>query len=184
MGFSRQAYWSGLPLPSPTILLNGCIIKTWLPWWLSGKESACQCRKRGFSPWVGKISWRRKWQPTPVFLPGKFHGHRSLAGYSPWGLKELVTTSQLNNNVKTSLCLSPVLLFSVSFGKLFLTMSICLNLLLWAEYLLKASFFVAFAKLEILLCIYILSNCSWYKNMKFSEMKIEKMSLTHFCYAI
>ena len=39
-------------------------------------------------PWVRKIPWGRKWQPTPVFLPGKFHGQRSLASYSPWGLKE------------------------------------------------------------------------------------------------
>ena len=39
-----------------------------LPWWLSGKESVCQCRRYGFDPWVGKIPWRRKWQPTPVFL--------------------------------------------------------------------------------------------------------------------
>ena len=38
--------------------------------------------------WVGKILWRRKWQPTPVFLPGEFHGQRILAGYSPWGHKE------------------------------------------------------------------------------------------------
>ena len=52
--------------------------------WLSDKESACQCRRWGFSPWVGKIPWRRKWQPTPVFLPGESHGQRSLAGYSPW----------------------------------------------------------------------------------------------------
>ena len=61
-------------------------------WWLSGKESACQCRrcKRcGFDFWVGKIPWRKKWQHTPVFLPGKFHGQRSLVGYSPWGHKEL-----------------------------------------------------------------------------------------------
>ena len=35
--------------------------------------------------WVGKIPWRREWQPTPVFLPGEFHGKRSLVGYSPWG---------------------------------------------------------------------------------------------------
>ena len=47
-----------------------------------------QCRSCRFSYWVGKISWRREWQPTPVFLPGKFHGQRSLAGYSPWGCKE------------------------------------------------------------------------------------------------
>ena len=49
----------------------------WLPRWHSGKESICQCRRhrrRGFYPWVRKILWSRKWQPTPVFLPGKFHG--------------------------------------------------------------------------------------------------------------
>ena len=38
-----------------------------------------------FDPWVGKIPWRREWLPTPVFLPGEFHGQRSLVGYSPWG---------------------------------------------------------------------------------------------------
>ena len=42
----------------------------------------------GFNPWVGKIPWRRKWQPTPVFLPGDSHGQRSLVDYSPWGCKE------------------------------------------------------------------------------------------------
>ena len=42
----------------------------------------------GFDSWVGKIPWRRKWQPTPVFLPGKYHGQRSLAGCSLWGLRE------------------------------------------------------------------------------------------------
>ena len=55
-----------------------------LPWWLSGKESICQHRRLGFSPGVTKIPWKRKWQPTPVFLPGESHGQRSLAGYSPW----------------------------------------------------------------------------------------------------
>ena len=50
-----------------------------LPWWLSRKESTSQCRGYGCDPWVGKIPWRRKWQPTPVFLPGKFHG-QNLAG--------------------------------------------------------------------------------------------------------
>ena len=48
-----------------------------------GKESACQYRRPGLSPWVGQISWRREWQPIPVFWPGEFHGQRSLAGYSP-----------------------------------------------------------------------------------------------------
>ena len=47
-----------------------------------------QCRRYRFDPWVGKIPWSRKWQPTPVFLPGESHGQRSLVGYSPWGCKE------------------------------------------------------------------------------------------------
>ena len=64
-----------------------------LPRWLSGKEPACQCRGRGFNPWFGKIPWRRKWQPTPGFLPGKFRGQRILVGYSLWrGSKESDTT--------------------------------------------------------------------------------------------
>ena len=42
-------------------------------------------RETGFNPWVRKILWRRKWQPTPVFLPEESHGWRSLAGYNPWG---------------------------------------------------------------------------------------------------
>ena len=49
-------------------------------------------RRLGFHPWVGKIPWRRKWQPTPVFVPGKSHRQKSLAGYSPWGRKESDTT--------------------------------------------------------------------------------------------
>ena len=67
----------------------------WFPRWLSGNESACQSRRRRrrrFTPWVGKIPWRRKWQPPPVFLPGKSPGQRSLAGYSPWGCKASNTT--------------------------------------------------------------------------------------------
>ena len=59
-----------------------------LPWWLSDKEPTYQCRRPGFDPWVRKIPWRRKWQPSPVFLPGKSHGQRNLAGYNPQGHKE------------------------------------------------------------------------------------------------
>ena len=54
-------------------------------------------QKPGWDPWIGKIPWRRKRQPTPVFLPGKFHGQRSLVGYSPWGRKELGMTEQLEH---------------------------------------------------------------------------------------
>ena len=63
-----------------------------LPWWLSGKKLACQCRRHRFNPWVRRIPWRRKWQPTPVFLPGKSRGQRNLAGYSPWATKESDTS--------------------------------------------------------------------------------------------
>ena len=68
--------------------------------WLSDKESTCQHRRPkrcGFDPWVRRILWRRKWQPTPVFLPRKSHGQRSLKGYSPWGCERFshyLTTEQ------------------------------------------------------------------------------------------
>ena len=62
-----------------------------------GKASAyIQCRRPWFDRWVGKIPWRRKWQPTPVVLPGKSDGRRSLVGYIPWGRKELDTTERLH----------------------------------------------------------------------------------------
>jgi len=65
-----------------------------LPRWRSGEESACKCRRHKrqkrheFDPWVGKSPWRRKWQPTAVFLPRKSYRQRSLVGYSPWDRKE------------------------------------------------------------------------------------------------
>ena len=52
------------------------------------KESACQCRRPRFNPWIRKIPWRRKKQPTPVFLPGKSHGQWGLAGYIVHGVTE------------------------------------------------------------------------------------------------
>ena len=67
-----------------------------LPGSLSNNQSACQCRRHSrleFDPWVEKIPWRRTQQPIPVFLPGKFHGQRTLAGYSRQGLKESDMTS-------------------------------------------------------------------------------------------
>ena len=95
MGFSRQEYWSGVPLPSPasqyriTLLFCFMVKLGWrklfshtcyvygLPWWLSGKESICQGSRCRFNPWSEKIHWRRKWQPTAVFLPGESCGQRS-----------------------------------------------------------------------------------------------------------
>ena len=65
---------------------------------LSSNEFACRYRRHRFNPWVGKVPWRRAWQPTPVFLLRESHGQRSLAGCSPLGHKESNTTEQLNNN--------------------------------------------------------------------------------------
>ena len=62
---------------------------------LTLKESACQCRRCGFHPWVRKIPSRRKWQPTPIFLPGESHGQKSLVGYSPRGHEETDRTGKL-----------------------------------------------------------------------------------------
>ena len=59
------------------------------------KKFCLQCGRPGFHPWVWKIPWRKEWQPTPVFLPGEFHGQRSQAGYSPWGRKESDKTERL-----------------------------------------------------------------------------------------
>ena len=98
------------------------------PSWLSGKEPTCQCRRHRFNPWVKKIPWRRKWQTTPVFLPGKFHGQRSPAGCSQWGHKrvghELETNQQQKRaSLRTFISLItlppwPKLPFHSSFSKL------------------------------------------------------------------
>ena len=75
-----------------------------LPKWCSGKESSCQCKRHKrheIHPWVGKIPWIRKWQP-PVFLPGEFHGQRSLVSFSLWSHKELETTQHTHCFIKSS----------------------------------------------------------------------------------
>ena len=66
-------------------IMGNSVAQIGLPRYLSGKESTCNAR--GY-PWVGKVPWSRKWQPTLVFLPGKLYGQRNLASYSPWGHKE------------------------------------------------------------------------------------------------
>ena len=101
-GFSRQKYWSELLFPSPrdfpdpgikpaSLALAGKLFtiassEMGFSQWLSGKQSACNARTagdKGFIPGLRRFPWRRKWQLIPVFLPGKFHGQRNLAGYSP-----------------------------------------------------------------------------------------------------
>ena len=69
--------------------------------WLSGKESTCQCRRCGFDPYVRKIPWNKKYQPTPEFLPGKSNGQRSLVGCSWCSHKELNMTEWLRAHAHT-----------------------------------------------------------------------------------
>ena len=71
-----------------------------LPWWLRQESVCLQCGRPRFNPWVGRIPWRREWQPTAVLLPGKFRGLRSLVGDSPWGRKELDTTERLRSLIQ------------------------------------------------------------------------------------
>jgi len=85
---SRNFWASVETLPSSDGLLSlKTFCKGFPSRWLSCRVCR-QCRRPGFDPWIRKIPWRREWQPTPVFLPGKSHGQRSLVGYSPWGHKE------------------------------------------------------------------------------------------------
>ena len=96
-----------------------------LPRWLSGKESPCQCRRHVFDPWVGKMPWRRKWHPTPIFLPEEFHEQRSLAGYSLWGHKVLDMTHclSMHSGVKVYL----------SFEDVQIDFNYILNLFCWSN---------------------------------------------------
>ena len=82
-----------------------------LPRSLRGKECACPFGRPGLDPWVAKIPWRRKWQPTSVFLPGGSHEQGSLADYSLWGCKELDMTK--NMKTKSQIILS-LLIFKSS----------------------------------------------------------------------
>ena len=122
MGFPRQEYWSGLPFPSPgeflnpgieprspalaggffTTVLVHCDVKV-KKYQDIRKRVVCvseQWRKNtlkeNYKFYVRKMPWRRKWQPTPVLLPGESHGERSLVGYNPWGRKESDTTKWLH----------------------------------------------------------------------------------------
>ena len=87
--------WYIRELLAPTITHQ----EKWTHVSLSCKESTWQrrrCKGYGFDPWMRKIPWNRKWQPIPVFLPGKFHGQRNLVSYSPWGRKESDMTEWLS----------------------------------------------------------------------------------------
>ena len=81
------------------------VAKYELPRWLSGKESTCQCKSLRFNLWVGKVAWRKKWQPAPVFLPGKSHVQRSLVGYSPYGHSQTLLSDYTFTFIHLCVCL-------------------------------------------------------------------------------
>ena len=85
--------------------LNYCLVLSTFraSWWLSGRELACQRKRCEFDSWVRKIPWRKKWQPIPVFLPGKSHGQKTLVGCSPQSLKESDTVQFRHSVVSDSL---------------------------------------------------------------------------------
>ena len=88
---SPHPAWSSL-----LALLAACMVPEF-PGGASGEEPACQCRRcwrHGFDSWIGKISWRKAWQPIPVFTPGESHGTRSLVGCGPEGCKESDATKE------------------------------------------------------------------------------------------
>ena len=98
---------------SESILFDTIMLNTHhygLPSWLRQLGIHLQCRRPGFYPWVGKIPFRREWQPPPVLLLGEFHGQRSQAGYSPWDHKESDMTEGLTHthiHTHTSLDICP-----------------------------------------------------------------------------
>ena len=115
----------------PMIQLNYISAFGWtmygFSWWLS-EDSALQCwrhKRCELDPWVRKIPWRRKWQSTLVFFPGKPHGQRSLTGYSPWGYKrirhDLATKQQQQNSIylRFNQCFFFSVLLSVQLNILF-----------------------------------------------------------------
>ena len=113
-------HWSVLPFPSPGIkplsfaspAVTDRLFITSASWeslrlpgfpdGSDGKEPTCHCRKPRVNPWVRKIPWRRERLPTPVFLPGKSHGQRSLVGYSPCGLRVWDTIEQLSLHMSSN----------------------------------------------------------------------------------
>ena len=82
------------------VILNPCTFYFKIVFIIRQQRICLKCRRPQFYPWVGRIPWRRKWQPTLVFLPGEFHGQRGLVGHSPWGRQESDTLSDLHFIIK------------------------------------------------------------------------------------
>ena len=138
-----------------------------LPRYLRGKESACQGGRPGFNPWVGKVPWRRKWQSTPVSLPGKSHGQRNLVGNSPRGHKESDTTEWLSTHTCVRI---PTCAHTYTLHKRYMNTFIWWNVQIEKSKCSKVKAKLAFLSSlpgrhvfswAILLCIYVRANMQW-----------------------
>ena len=125
MEFSRQEYWSGVPFPSP----RGSSYPG-----IKHRSPTLQADSLPLSHQVEKIPWKRKWQPTPVFLLGESHGQRSLTGYSTWGFK---SRTQLSDYTTTTTTTTSVICFKKILSPLICLCSFIRNLLslyLWVDF--------------------------------------------------
>ena len=113
-----------------------------LPRWHSGKEFACQCKSCGFDPWVGKILWSRRWQPTPVFLLAKFHGQRRLVSYSPWGCKGSDKTEHTHTHIPVAVSIEPLYVFYASPGLYYTSAFLSLSVCMYFSWMFKFDFFI------------------------------------------
>ena len=127
--FKNQRVQKGLKATElcPTFSPPSLVLHTWPLWnvstlslglqrWLSGWRICLHfrsCRRHGFDPWVGKIPGRRSWQPTPVFLPGKSHGQRSLVGYSPKGRRVSLKTEHVRIHSLPLLIVMAIILYNI-----------------------------------------------------------------------
>ena len=137
MGFSRQEHWSGVPLPSPSDSLihslntpshvgfpGGAAVK-------NPPANVGDTGDVGLIPSLGKIPWRTKWQPTPIFLPGKSHGQRSLAYYSPWGCTRLSDRTHTHTHASFFVFYSVLSLSMLSITNIFPIFKKHIFLVLW-----------------------------------------------------
>ena len=120
--------------------LKSFILSCGMTWWLSVKEFACHCRRHGFDPWIGKISLRRKWQPIPVFLPGKSYGQKSLAGHNPGGCKESNTTEHARTSQGSNLVFVLVNTQLSQHDIIQVILSLMLWTLFWSSYSVSLNF--------------------------------------------
>ena len=145
--------------------------KLGFPGGATGKESACQCRRRqrqGFNPWVGKIPWSRKWQSTPVFWLGEFHGQKSLMNYSPWGCKQSDTTERLSIIISCQVINTRTQLVSVIEQIIICSLFFFLNCPVNPSFLLKGAVFRSLA--FVLQSFYNLNLCVLYVFPQVNKM--------------